>query len=198
MKKVVLVIIVLNLQRAAQTSCSNADFEASSAGQITSSNQITGWIVENGVNQFPNNSCNLGGCCPNAPSKSNLISAIATGYIDPVIGAQYPLFSVFGTSINNGFGYNAQLGINSMCGVNFLRLNDQISGDYSIEKASKKIKITSDNSILRYAFVYVGYGSHPCCDGNLFQVGLTNITTNSILTSFFKHSLSSIHFLLFN
>ena len=70
--------------KIAVAACNNEDFEASAAGNITTSNQITGWTVDEGSNTNGNNSCNLLGCCPNPgccptfrPTDNNPIPAIA-------------------------------------------------------------------------------------------------------------------------
>lgn len=166
--------------------CNNEDFESPvvSPGEtpITSSNQVPGWTIDEGVNQFPNNSCNLGGCCPNPPSNSALIAAGPTGYVDNVIGSQYPLYSVFGTSANNGITINPQLGLPAMFGTQFLRLNDAQTGDYSMAKLTKSFLVTPNNALFQTAFISVFYPGHGCCDAGAFQIKLTNLTTNSVLT----------------
>ncbi len=166
--------------------CQNEDFEASTQGQITSANQIAGWTLAAGVNNpWSNpgvNSCNLLGCCPNPPSKSFLFTAGATGYIDPVIGNTYPIYSVFGTSgPNNGIGSNPQLGLSNMFGTNFLRLNDAVTGDYSMEKLSKTFAVTASNALFQFAFISVFYTGHGCCDAGAFQIKLTNATANTVI-----------------
>jgi len=171
----------LNLAKTAAPACNNEDFEASAPGPIVASNQITGWTVESGINQFPNNSCNLGGCCPSPPVNSQLISAGSTGFVDPVVGAQYPLFSVFGTSANNGIASNPQLGLPAMFGTNFIRLNDAVTGDYSMEKLTKSFLVAPTNALFQFAFISVFYPGHGCCDAGAFQIKLTNLTTNSVL-----------------
>lgn len=160
--------------------CNNEDFEASAAGPVTSSGQITGWTITSGTNQFPSNSCNLTGCCPNPPMNSQLITAPATGYVDNVIGAQYPIYSVFGTSNNNGIGVNPQLGIPAMFGTNFLRLNDAVTGDYSMEKLSKTFAVTANNALFQIAYISVFYPGHGCCDAGAFQIKVLDQNNNPL------------------
>jgi gliding motility-associated-like protein len=171
----------LKYGKSAAPACNNEDFESSAPGLITASNQITGWTVEGGTNMNPNNSCNLLGCCPNPPNQGQLITAGATGYVDPVIGAQYPLFSVFGTSANNGLPFNPQLGLPSMKGTNFIRLNNAQS-NFSMEKLTKTFLVTPNNALFQFAFISVFYPGHGCCDAGAFQIKLTNASTNSVLT----------------
>ncbi|MBP9069049.1 MAG: hypothetical protein KBG47_06045, partial [Bacteroidia bacterium] len=170
----------INYAKTAAPACNNEDFEASTAGNITASNQITGWTVEGGTNMNPNNSCNLLGCCPNPPNQGALITAPVTGYVDPVIGAQYPIFSVFGTSNNNGIGSNPQLGIPAMYGTNFIRLNNTTS-NFSMERLTKTIAVTPANALFQFAFISLFYTGHGCCDAGAFKITVTNASTNSVL-----------------
>ncbi|MBK7309362.1 MAG: gliding motility-associated C-terminal domain-containing protein [Sphingobacteriaceae bacterium] len=170
----------INYGKTAAPACNNEDFEASAAGNITTSNQITGWTVEGGTNMNPNNSCNLLGCCPNAPTQGALITAGATGYVDPVIGAQYPIYSVFGTVANNGLPFNPQIGLPAMNGNNFIRLNNATS-NFSMEKLTKTFLVTPSNALFQFAFISVFYPGHGCCDAGAFQIKLTNASTNSVL-----------------
>ncbi len=170
-----------NYGKTAAPQCNNEDFEASVAAAITTSNQIAGWTVEGGTNTNPNNSCNLLGCCPNAPNQGALITAPVTGYVDPVVGAQYPIFSVFGTANNNGIGVNPQIGLPAMYGNNFIRLNNATS-NFSMEKLTKTFLVTPNNALFQFAFISVFYPGHGCCDAGAFQIKLTNASTNSVLT----------------
>ncbi len=176
----------LGNNRITAAACNNEDFEnpsqaPNSVTSITSNNQITGWTVDGGSNQFPSNSCNLSGCCPNPPSESALITAASTGYIDNIIGAQYPIYSVFGTTNNNGIGVNPQLGIPAMYGSNFIRLNNEVN-DYSIEKLTKTFAVTASNALFQFAFISVFSTGHACCDAGAFQITVINASTNSVLT----------------
>lgn len=158
--------------------CVNEDFESSTATQITGPNQIVGWTIDAGANQFPNNSCNLSGCCPNSPSESQLISTGTSGYIDAVIGPNYPIYSVFGTNLNSGNTVNPT--ISNMYGDKILRLNSNIN-NYSIERLSKVINVTSANALFKFAFISVFSTGHTCCSAGALQVKLTNLATNSLI-----------------
>ncbi|MBA2613852.1 MAG: T9SS type A sorting domain-containing protein [Bacteroidetes bacterium] len=165
-----------NLRPAVAAVCVNEDFETSAPGVITTPNQIGGWTLSGGSNQFPGNSCNI--TTPNLPSESELI-ATTNGYIDPVIGGVYPIYSVFGTIANTGTSVNP--GIQNMYGDRVIRINNNIN-DYSIEKLSKTILVTSSNALFQFAFLSVFSTGHTCCDAGAFQINLTNATTSAPIT----------------
>ncbi len=171
-------------QLSISPACQNEDFEMSTSAIILSSNQILGWTVTGGNNNpifnTSINSCNMLGCCPNTPSQSELINAPASGYIDPVIGSQYPIYSVFGTNANNGATINPQLGLSTLYGNKFIRLNDSIN-DYSMERLSKTFNVTASNSLFQFAFLSLLNTGHVCCDAGAFQIKVINATTNSVL-----------------
>lgn len=169
--------------------CLNDDFENSAAGYVNSSSQIAGWTLMQGYNgyvsassapsltaAFPNgltnaNSCNLFGCCPFQPSASEIIDCgVPGGYIDPVIGVQYPVFSIFGTgTVSGAAGSNTQIP-QGLFGTKVLRLNDGIVGDYGISKLSKTFLVSSSNTFYEFAFIGVFAPGHSCCDAGAFQV----------------------------
>lgn len=164
--------------------CVNEDFEASTAGIITVTNQIAGWTVTRGVHtQVPNaNSCNLLACCPSAPVESELISA-PNGYIDNTIGNCYPIFSVFGSTPGNANGPVANPQITGgMFGDNFIRINSS-NNDFSVEKLSKTFSVTANNAIFQFAFISVMNAGHGCCDAGAFQIGLPGIACPSFSAS---------------
>lgn len=183
------------------TSCLNEDFEASPTGVIISSNQISGWTVTGGYNGFVGssspstlqayfpaglvnpNSCDLQGCCPMPPAHSEIIDCSFTGaYTDPIIGIQYPIYSVFGTgTVAGASAANPQIN-GGLFGTKFLRLNDMLTGDYSIERLSRTFAVTSSNSLFQLAFISVLSPGHNCCDGGGTQFKLRNALTNSVLS----------------
>jgi gliding motility-associated-like protein len=165
--------------------CSNEDFEASTAGSVTAQNQIAGWTITRGDVQNANNdACNLNGCCPLNPVESQLIDA-PTGFIDPIIGSCYPIFSVFGTNAGdpNGPVNNPQLAGLPMFGNKFIRINSQGLGTqaYSIEKLSKTFAVTPNNALFQFAFIFVTSTGHSCCSAGAFQIKLTNATANTVI-----------------
>ena len=51
--------------------CVNEDFEASAAGPIVTSGQVSGWTVTGGSNSgVTGSNCTLLGCCPSPPAQS--------------------------------------------------------------------------------------------------------------------------------
>ena len=181
--------------------CVNEDFEASTAAIITSSSQIAGWVVTSGYNggisanststmapYYPGGlsgatSCNLLGCCPMPPQNSELIDCSAPGgFIDNQIGSQYPIYSVFGSGTANSAAAAANPQVTQpMYGNKIIRVNDGLTGDYSIEKLSKTFAVTSQNALFQFAFISVFSPGHGCCDAGGFLIRLSNATTNSVL-----------------
>ena len=157
--------------------CVNEDFEASTAGQITTSTQINGWVVTGGSHTLGSqyNSCNLSGCCPNNPLECVLITAPATGYIDNTIGSQYPIYSVFGTDVaNSAAAASANTHIaQPLKGNNFIRVNSN-NNNYSLSRLSKTFSVTSANSLFQFAFISVFATGHSCCDAGAFKINLYN------------------------
>jgi hypothetical protein len=161
----------------------NADFEQLSAGMITSSTQISGWVIssaEHSVN-LSSNTCNMLACCPNQPFDAQIINA-PFGLIDPVIGNQYPIYSVFGSPNSPSQSANAanpHLAI-PMFGARFLKLNSVNPGQ-TIHRAVKTITVMPGLSLFQYAVISVNQGGHSCCDGGAVNVTIKNITTSSLI-----------------
>lgn len=159
-------------------SCNNEDFEASIPGNITNSNQILGWSVMSGTNALPNNACNIGGCCPSQPVACELIQCPATGYIDPVIGNCYPLFSVYGNNTNNGNTVNPTLP--QMKGSNIIRINNNFPQS-GVARLSKTINVNASNALFQFAYSAVLSPGHPCCASTGFFINITNTTANTVI-----------------
>jgi hypothetical protein len=157
---------------AISTTCVNEDFEQSSAGVITSSSQVSGWVLTNGSHTLTGgNSCNLTGCCPNAPAESEIID-VSNGYIDPVLGVSHgPIYSVFGP-------YNSVTGRR---GTKILRLNSNFN-NYSIERASRTISVNQSNYLFNYACMIVMAPGHACCDAGAFMLRVVKEVNDSLLT----------------
>lgn len=173
---------------AAVPGCVNEDFEASAAATINSPNQIAGWTVSGGFSggaNAPSNatSCNLLGCCPVGPSKSAIIDCSSPGgFIDPQIGSQYPIYSVFGSGAANFAAGAANPQINqSLFGNKVIRLNDGIANDNSMEKLSKTFAVTASNALFQFAFISVFAPNHGCCEAGAFQILLTNASANTVI-----------------
>jgi hypothetical protein len=170
--------------KAATPACVNEDFEASAGGAVTASAQVNGWILTAGSHTIGmgSNACTPIGCCPVAPSEASLIAA-PNGYIDPVIGSVYPIYSVFGPATGHTMGpsYNPQL-TSGMFGNKFIRINSQMN-NYSIERLSKTFTVTNQSAMFKFAFISVQSGGHTCCDAGSFILKVTNVTTNSLMAS---------------
>lgn len=152
--------------------CVNEDFEAATAGTITVSNQVQGWTVTRGLNQGQNNnSCNLNGCCDQAPAESAIFDA-PNGIIDAKIGPCYPIYSVFGDGLpnSNAAAANPHVEI-PMKGTKFIRINSD-NNNYSIEKLSKTFSVTPQNALFQFAFIAVFSPGHGCCDAGAFKISL--------------------------
>jgi len=157
--------------------CLNNDFESSVAGPITSSTQITGWIITKGSHTLitGGNSCNLSGCCPADPLEAEIITAPAGGYIDPIIGNIFPIYSVFGTVASSTLNPNAL----NMKGNNFIRINSAL-GNRSIEKLSKSFTVSLSDSMFYYAYLPVLENSHSCCSNPAIRFNLMTSTNVSV------------------
>ena len=163
---------------AATAACLNEDFELSPLGPITTTNQIPGWSVRLGNNNSPNNSCNLTGCCGGNPNASTLCG---NGYIDPNIGAVYPIYSVFGLPVaNTGTNIALNAPIGKMYGNNFIKINDN-TPNFGVHMVSKTFVVTPSNALFQFAFINMFYSGHPCCDAGGFQVRITNVTAGTII-----------------
>lgn len=187
--------------KALNTACDNEDFESSLPGTILSQNQINGWAVDGGYNgiisssgsstllsYFPGGltgatSCNLLGCCPMPPAHSEIVDCSSPGgFIDPYIGTQYPVFSVFGTGTVSGANTANPHISGGLFGSKVLRINDGLNGDYSIERLTKTISVTTANALFQFAFISVFSPGHACCDAGGLQITFKNLSTNSILS----------------
>jgi gliding motility-associated-like protein len=173
---------------AVAPACTNEDFEGSTAGQITVSNQINGWTVTSpGQNS---NTCLLP-TANNAPSQSAIIQCnTSTGYVDPNIGGCYPIYSVFGSTPNNGNSISTNSLLPPMMGDKVIRINNNVN-DYSIEKLSKTFNVTANNALFQFAFLSVFYPGHACCDAGAFQIKLYNASAGNSLIACPNFSISA-------
>ncbi|MBA3665699.1 MAG: gliding motility-associated C-terminal domain-containing protein [Bacteroidetes bacterium] len=164
-----------------QPACTNEDFEGSAAAaNITVSNQINGWTVTSGVNNIPGGTCNLNNIT-NTPGQSALIQCnTSTGFVDPIIGGCYPIYSVFGTTANSGNSVSSNSLLPPMGGDKVIRINNAVN-DYSVEKLSKTFAVSANNALFQFAFISVFYPGHTCCDAGAFQIKLTNASANTVI-----------------
>lgn len=196
MKKIVYLftLLICCLETFSQSACNNEDFEDAgltysvpSTVTITTSKGITGWTATMGTNSGVNQqifSCIQTGCC--SDTTGLLVTEISTnspgGYIDPIIGTAYPLFSIFGTGVNNGifpYGFNCY-------GNWFVKLNNTSAGT-GITQLTHSFVITPSNANFKYAFISVTQtstpGAHCCCNNSGFSVTFKDCLGNFLATS---------------
>lgn len=140
-------------------------FANSPIGNITHSTQVNGWTITKNSN-INTNSCAIPVCCELNPVEAEILD-VTNGYIDPIIGAIYPIHAVFG---------------NSSAQQKILRLNNQIA-NYSIEKASKTITVGSNDDFIEFAFLYVTSTGHDCCNAPSLKFQVTEIPSQTILVN---------------
>ncbi len=161
-----------------QASCNNEDFELSLVGPVTNSTSILGWTVTSGGNTGLGSSCSLTSCCVGQP---NAVDIIGNGYTDPLIGAPYLVYSIFGSTSNIGNTIPLNAGLSQMHGNNFIRINDAI-GNFGAHKLSKIINVTPTTALFKLAYISTFSNAHTCCDAGGLKIKLTNITTGSIIS----------------
>lgn len=187
----------LSRQTATQTPwstslCDNEDFESSPSGWIFSANQIAGWSLTEGINDSTmnsgSNSCNLVGCCPNAPTQSAIIDCnSSTGYIDYLIGTQYPVYSVFGSGTVTGSSAANPHILGGMFGSKVLRLNDN-SNNYGRERLLKSFSVSANDTLFAFALLPVVSKAHLCCDAAGIQLMISDSIGPIATYSFFAPS----------
>ncbi|MGZ3884379.1 MAG: hypothetical protein ACXVPD_09290, partial [Bacteroidia bacterium] len=164
----------------AVAACSNEDFEASTPGNITSSSAVTGWNVFGGTNLTSGGSCSHAGCCALSTPTAAIVNTTG-GYTDPVIGAGYPIYSVFGPTTTPNAGPSVNPSLPNMYGNTVIRLNDEPTGNYTATKLVKTFAVTSSNALFQYAFISIFYPGHACCDAPSFTIKLYNASAGNSL-----------------
>jgi gliding motility-associated-like protein len=156
--------------------CNNEDFEAATGTSPTTVTIVTplavlGWTINGGSNSSwgaTGNCTNTGSLITGNPSAVVLINPGAAGHLDPIIGASYRIWSVYG---NTTTSYPAATTANGFqCyGDWFIKLNNQTAGS-SVQKMSKCIDVTSSNALFQFAFISVLQGAHCCCDNGSIRL----------------------------
>lgn len=184
--------------------CDGCDFENDLAASISYSTQLQGWVCKQGYNgyigsqnttslstYFPRgltnaSSCNLNGCCPIPPQNAcAVVSTGSAGIVDSNIGSQYLIYSVFGTDTagsSQAAAANPQL-TSTMKGTKVLRINNGLTGDYSISRISKTVIVDSVNSMFSYAFISVLQTGHNCCDGAVVHFNFRSVPSGSLISA---------------
>ena len=139
---------------------------------VATPNAINGWTVNSGSNLGwgSTGNCTNTTAITGNPNACVLISPGSTGHIDPIIGASYPIYSVYGpttTSYPNATTVNG-----FQCfGDWFIKINNSTPGA-SVQRISKTINVTAANCLFNFAFMNVSEGTHCCCDAPGFSLKL--------------------------
>lgn len=186
--------IYASAAKSASAVCVNEDFEEAGLTNpvpttlnITSANGINGWNASSGTNSGSNGSCVLTGCCAGAPNALQVIAPGTAGLIDPIIGASYPIHSVFGNNLNaaastlNGF---------NCYGDWFAKINNQ-TGGAGLNRLTKQINVTPSNVIFNFAYIAVVQGAHCCCDNGGVSIKFRDCLGN-LLASASQFSISPV------
>ncbi|MBN8694129.1 MAG: gliding motility-associated C-terminal domain-containing protein [Bacteroidetes bacterium] len=158
----------------AVANCVNEDFEEAGLVSavpgtinVTLPTAINGWTVNSGSNTGANASCVYKTMTGN-PNAVWVMSGGSTGLIDPVIGASYPIYSVYG---NTTTSYPAATTLNGFqCfGDWFIKMNNN-TGGYTAHRLKKNINVTPNNALFQFAFIAVLQSSHCCCTSGGFSI----------------------------
>ena len=160
----------------------NFDFEGSGAGPLLLSNQVAGWTINHGFHVNGIDNCNQVLCCALNTQSSAVINT-AGGYIDPVIGLQYPIYSVFGAGPPSSAAAlaNPQLSV-PMSGQRVVRLNSSTSGP-GIESMTRTLTVTDSTNILEIAFIMSVTGAHLCCESPGFMISVSTSTCQFVFNT---------------
>lgn len=176
--------------------CDNEDFEASSAGVVTTTNAVNGWGTYKITN--PNGICNNSVLTSSTTIYSvpdngyvEVISA-PNGYADPLIGPTYSVFSVFGSGqANSGSTQNSHLP--NMFGNSFIRINKDgaVNTNHALEKT---ITVTSSNSLFRFAYLPViqPKAGASCCEQPGIYIRFFNASGGNTVLPCPAYSLSAL------
>lgn len=152
--------------------CNNEDFETGPGGAVTSSTGVSGWDVYKlvlPVNPFISNCAMF---THTAVTRTNPTAATlftANGHIDTLLGANYPVYSVFGSGSSNG-GEVFNPGIGTMYGTSYFRIGDASGIGYNHHSIEKTINVTPSNALFRFAYISVVKMGTSCCDAPSVQV----------------------------
>lgn len=182
----VIILYVLfssNILAQSTVACDNEDFEASTPGVISATNGIQGWTAAK-LNYTLPNITHCTGLTSTAVTKGNptaveIISA-PSGWIDTIIGANYPVYSVFGPGASNG-GEQYNPAISIMKGNRILRLNNAAGVPYSFQTLEKTITVTQSNALFRIAYLPVLQEGSSCCNAPSFQIKFFNASGGNTL-----------------
>lgn len=175
-----------DITKIATSYCLNEDFENSSpstpwlvpsTNSITTSTGVNGWFGDMANSSGGGNtaSCTLTFCCSGNPNDIQIIAPGTTGLIDPIIGATYPIFSLFGDSLNNGV---STYSINSR-GDFFAKINNSINGS-KVRRLTKTINVTNTNSMYQFGYMAIVQSAHCCCDNGGVTIRFRDCLNNPL------------------
>lgn len=180
------------LSKIAVAYCQNEDFENSvptstasvpKMDTIKTTNGINGWVALSGLNTSSVGSCVITStCCLNPPNAVYVIGHDTSGYIDPLVGTSYPIFSVFGDSLNKG----STPYYPKTKGKYFLKLNNQSAGS-GANLIAKSFTVTPSNSLFTFASLVVSQAqAHCCCESAGAKIALRDCSGNLLATPQFS------------
>ncbi len=166
-----------NVAKTAAAACVNEDFEEASLIYsvpsnvvISTSNAINGWVINGGSNSTwgATGNCTNTSFMTGPPNPVMLIGPGAAGLIDPIIGASYPIYSVFGdTTVNYPASYAAN---GFKCyGDWFIQLNNSTPGS-SVNQIRKTFVVSPSNVIFNFAYIAIANNGHCCCDNGAVSI----------------------------
>lgn len=168
--------------------CTNEDFEEGSLTSpvpgtitITTFNGINGWTSRGGSNSAygATGNCTVTVPLSGVPNALQLIAPGPTGLTDAIIGAGYPIHSVFGNSLNPTastlYGFNCY-------GDWFAKINNQTPGS-SANQITKQITVSPSNVYFNFAYMAVMEGAHCCCDNGAISVVFRDCLGNFLATA---------------
>lgn len=184
---VIMLLLLFTSGIRAQSSavCDNEDFEAGPAGPVTSTNGIQGWtsykISSPQFGPILNNCTLLSSTAAVRANPTAVKLFTANGLVDTILGANYPVYSVFGGTVSNGGeSYNPEL--NFMAGNSFLRLGDAAGISYNNQAIEKTFSVTLSNCLFRLAILPVIHKGANCCDAPSVKLQFFNASSgNTVL-----------------
>ncbi len=179
----------VDYSKLAVAACVNEDFEEASLSSpvpgtitVTTPNAINGWTVNGGSNSAwgATGNCTNTSFMTGVPNPVTLIAPGWAGYVDPIIGASYPIYSVFGNTTTTYPGATSANGFNCY-GDWFIQLNNATPGS-SVNQLRKSFVVTPSNVFFNFAFIAVAQTGHCCCDNGAIRILFKDCLGNMLAT----------------
>ena len=184
---------VTSSNKSAIASCDNEDFEVSTGGLITATAGITGWNTFKlvpPISPYVDNCSLLTSTAVTRVAPTAVYLFTTNGHIDTLIGATYPIYSVFGDGLPNG-GNAFDPSLPTMYGSNFIRLGDASGTGYNHHTIEKSFLVTSTNALFRFAYISVAKTGSSCCDAPSVQVKFFNTSQGNALLGCPSYSVNA-------